>query len=72
MPGFANLVDLTKEKARLTVIWTPECEDAFVRLKSLMSSAPILSTPNFDIPFVVQVDASDRSLGAVLSQIEKG
>ena len=76
VPGFANLVaplnDLTKKNAPLTVIWTPECEDAFVRLKSLMSSAPILSAPNFDIPFVVQVDASDRGLGAVLSQIDKG
>ena len=76
VPGFANLVaplnDLTKKNAPLTVIWTPECEDAFVCLKSLMSSAPILSAPNFDIPFVVQVDASDRGLGAVLSQIDKG
>ena len=37
-----------------------------------MSSALILSAPNFDIPFVVQVDASDHGLGAVLSQIDKG
>ena len=60
------------KKAPLTVIWTQECEDVFVRLEFLMSSAPILSAPNFDVPFMVQVDASDRGLGAVLFQIVKG
>ena len=44
----------------------------FVRLKFLMSSAPILSAPNFDVPFVVQVYPRDRGLGAVLSQTVDG
>ena len=66
------LNDLTKKKAPLTVIWTQECENVFIRLKSLMSSAPILKAPNFEIPFCVQVDASDRGLGAVLSQMDNG
>jgi hypothetical protein len=37
-------------------------------LKSTLLSKPILITPNFDLPFIVQTDASNKAIGAVLSQ----
>lgn len=47
--------------------WTPKAEAAFSQLKGLLSSAPILVHPNPSQQFVVDVDASDVGVGAVLS-----
>lgn len=35
-----------------------------------MSSSPILRSPDFSKPFIVQTDASERGVGAVLSQLD--
>ena len=48
--------------------WTPEAEDAFLALKSLFSSAPVLILPQPSRQFIVEVDASDAGIRAVLSQ----
>ena len=40
----------------------------FLRLKKLFSSAPVLCHPDPAIQFVVEVDASNSGVGAVLSQ----
>ena len=48
--------------------WTPEAEDAFSTLKSLSSSAPVFILPQPSRQFIVEVDASDVGIGAVLSQ----
>ena len=53
-------------------IWTQECSEAFFELKKQLSSAPILSFPNFHLQFVVDTDASGEGLGAVLSQVVGG
>ena len=49
-------------------LWTPEAEKAFKNLKLRFSSAPILVLPDPSLPFVVEVDASNVGVGAVLSQ----
>src|SRR3954469_4175798 len=49
-------------------IWTPECQVAIDKLKTLLSSAPILRTADPDLKFTVTTDASDFAVGAVLSQ----
>lgn len=62
----APLTDLTKKNARFH--WSEACEHAFQTLKNLLCSAPVLSYPNFDKDFILQTDASDVGLGAILSQ----
>ena len=53
-------------------IWTKACQEAFKRLKSLLTSAPIVRSPNWSLPFELMCDASDYAVGAVLGQREDG
>ncbi|XP_071704563.1 uncharacterized mitochondrial protein AtMg00860-like [Rutidosis leptorrhynchoides] len=46
--------------------WTPQATIAFETLKTAMQQAPVLQLPNFDMEFVVETDASDKGIGAVL------
>ena len=62
------LTDLTKKAAPNQVCWNSHCEQAFAKLKDLLCSSPILQSPDFTRPFVLQTDASDRGVGAVLTQ----
>ena len=52
--------------------WTPECDEAFRVLKEKLVSAPVLAFPCFTEEFVVDCDASDYGLGAVISQRQDG
>lgn len=62
--------DLTK---KLKVFgWTEKCEDAFHRLKEALCTAPVLKTPDLRREMILQTDASNRGIGAVLSQINEG
>lgn len=64
----APLTDLCKKRAPMKVQWSPECQQAFESLKGKLVSAPILTPPRYDRPFVVRTDASEKGLGAVLLQ----
>ena len=74
--GFAKiaapLYDLTsgdnKDKKSEHVDLPPEAREAFDHLKAACLQAPILSFPDFTKPFLLEMDASGRGLGAVLSQ----
>ncbi|XP_059638711.1 uncharacterized protein LOC132280983, partial [Cornus florida] len=44
------------------------CMEAFIKLRILLSSAPIMKPPNWSLPFEIMCDASDYALGAVLGQ----
>ena len=48
--------------------WNPEAEKAFQELKRRFTTAPILTLPDPQRQFVVEVDASNDGVGAVLSQ----
>lgn len=49
-------------------VWTSRANQAFNRLKRLFTSAPILTFSDPEMPFVLEVVASDVGVGAVLSQ----
>jgi hypothetical protein len=48
--------------------WSPQCEDAFLTLKNLLTTAPVLAQPNIEKSFDVYCDASDMRIGGVLMQ----
>jgi hypothetical protein len=48
--------------------WIEHCEEAFVKLKNLLTSAPVIQPPDWSLPFKIMCDASDYVVGAVLGQ----
>lgn len=48
--------------------FSQECKDAFDLLKKELTQAPIMITPNWELPFEIMCDASDFAVGAVLGQ----
>jgi hypothetical protein len=48
--------------------WGLPQEDSFMKLKELVTSAPILILPNNDLPFRLEADGSGITTGAVFSQ----
>jgi len=61
--SFSNL--LTKDNI---FEWTDHCEEAFVKLKNLLTSAPVIQPPDWSLPFEIMCDTSDYDVGAVLGQ----
>ncbi|XP_030271730.1 uncharacterized protein LOC115581049 isoform X3 [Sparus aurata] len=49
-------------------VWTPECQQSFESLKGILCCNPVLSAPDFSLPFKLEVDASAVGAGAVLLQ----
>jgi hypothetical protein len=48
--------------------WSPQCEDVFLTLKKLLTTAPVLAQLDIEKPFDVYYDASDMGIGGVLMQ----
>ena len=55
-------------EAKQKFLWTDECERAFKKLKEALTSSPILAYPQPDKLFILDTDACNESIGAVLSQ----
>ena len=74
MKSFAEvakpLYRLTSKGVKFT--WEEGHENAFLLIKTRLLQAPILAFPSFRNPFVIDEDASETALGAVLSQIIDG
>ncbi|KAL0173013.1 hypothetical protein M9458_033324, partial [Cirrhinus mrigala] len=64
----APLTSLLRDKPT-KLMWSPAAVKAFASLKTSFTTAPILKHPDPQLPFVVEVDASDCGIGAVLSQL---
>lgn len=48
--------------------WSHVAQQAFVQLKHTMISTPVLAIPDFALPFIVETNACDLGIGAVLMQ----
>lgn len=64
----APLHNLTKGKRKNKFIWPKEAEEAFRALKTLLTTTPVMSCPDYSKPFIIQCDASNEGVGAVLCQ----
>ena len=49
-------------------IWHEEALEAFQNLKKALCETSILTLPDFTKPFVLETDACDTGIGAVISQ----
>lgn len=68
----APLTDLTKKGLSNKVVWDEAQENAFTALKSVLMVTPVLKLPNLNETFILQTDASDLGVGALLLQYEDG
>ncbi|KAG5870689.1 hypothetical protein JTB14_003887 [Gonioctena quinquepunctata] len=72
VPNFAEvskpLSDLTKKNTKFA--WDTAQQQAFLKLKELLTSSPILRQVDFTKPFTLKMDASSYALGACLLQGE--
>lgn len=64
----ALLTDMTSPKGSNQLLWTEEAKEAFKDIQQALTSDSVLHCPDFEQPFNVQTDASDRELDAVLLQ----
>ncbi|KAL6469078.1 hypothetical protein MHYP_G00226020 [Metynnis hypsauchen] len=74
VPNFAAIAkplhELTKKNAHFR--WTPECQDAFETLKSSLTTIPVLGYPRDSGDLILDTDATNLGIGAVLSQMQDG
>ena len=63
------LYELTKKD--VPFVWSDTVDKAFIELKNKMISAPILSPPDFEKPFIIRTDASKSGIGGVLIQLDE-
>lgn len=68
--GFSKIASPITELQRKNkkFIWTEKCEEAFQRLKGLLTTTPILKVSDMEQEFLVCTDASKEGLGCVLMQ----
>ena len=71
--SFATIAEplhgLTKKGQKF--IWDVRCQEALDELKRRLISSPILGLPKDDGRYILDTDASDYSLGAVLPQVPR-
>ena len=72
--GFATIVapfhNLTRKEAQY--LWDEDCQRAFIALKQALVRAPVLPYPDPELPYILDTDASQEGVGAVLSQLRDG
>lgn len=49
-------------------VWSDECQASFVKLKNCIVNPPVLAVPDYNKPFILYCDASDKACGSCLMQ----
>lgn len=49
-------------------MWTSESKASFQALKTSLVTTPVLALPDFSKTFELEIEASDKGIGAVLQQ----
>ena len=58
------LYELTKSNT--TFNWSSNCQEAFEKIKILLTTAPVLQPPTHAGTFILETDASDIGIGSCL------
>jgi hypothetical protein len=68
IPNFSKITrpmtKLLKMEAKFK--WSPQCEEAFLTLKKLLTTAPVLAQPDIEKSFDVYCDTSSMGIRGVL------
>ncbi|TDG38535.1 hypothetical protein AWZ03_015043, partial [Drosophila navojoa] len=74
VPNFASLVEPMTRLLKMGQKWewSDEQEESLRKLKESLTTAPVLACPDFSARLILQTDASDYGLGAVLTQEVEG
>jgi hypothetical protein len=70
VPGFSHIVKplTTLLKKDIPFQWTAACTHALDKIINVLTSEPVLTHPDLDKPFELEVDASNFATGAILFQ----
>jgi hypothetical protein len=70
VPGFSHIVKPLTQllKKGIKFEWTETCTKALDRIINILTSEPVLTHPDPEKPFELEVDASDYATGAILFQ----
>jgi hypothetical protein len=60
------MIKLLEKEAKFK--WSPQCEEVFLTLKKLLTTAPVLAQPGIEKSFDVYCDASGTRIGGILMQ----
>ena len=72
VPSFADVACPLHQLTEKPFTWTKECDSLFHCLKEALASPLVLAYPESEDPFVLDTDASNVGIDAVLSQVHQG
>ena len=52
--------------------WTEECQKAFDNIKQALIGPDIMASPTDDGKFILDTNASDKTIGVILTRIQEG
>lgn len=64
------LTNLTRKS--IPFYWSEECKESFNLIKTILTKSPIMAYPLDHGNYILDTDASDVAIGAVLSQVQNG
>ena len=72
LPDYAQIPEPLEElnKKYAHFVWAPSQCEAFEKLKQLITSSHVMTTPHTDRPYKLNTDACDYAVGAILVQLD--